>query len=125
MLTPVLVLAEWCGYNVYTYSAQKAQIKKDYSEINSIRYGLLSIDAWLDNVIDIVSSQIQNFNLDQTQRDTLTVELNTVLNGLVTQAEAMINEKQKTIGGKLKKFAVKTFVNEDKIRAKISEFSKR
>jgi len=123
-LTPILGFAIWCGCNIYKYSAQRAVIKKDYSEINNIRYGLLSIDAWRNNVIDIVNSQIQDFNLNNQQRDTLTTELNKVLNSLVTQAMAMVNEKQKTFGGKLKKFAIKTFVNEDKVRARIPEFTK-
>jgi hypothetical protein len=123
-LTPVLGFAIWCGCNIYNYSAQRAKIKKDYSEINSIQYGLLSVDAWRDNIIDIVNSQIEEFNLNTGQRDTLTTELNKILNSLVTQAEGMVNEKQKNLGGKLKKFAFNTFVNVDKIRARVPEFTK-
>ncbi|MEO8759695.1 MAG: paraquat-inducible protein A [Bacteroidia bacterium] len=122
-LIPILGFAIWCGSNVYKLSAQRAAIKKDYSEINNIRYGLLSMDTWRDNIVDIVNSQIEDFNLSDPQRDSLKVELNGVLNSLVTQAFAMINEKQKTIGGKLKKFAVNTFVNVDKIRARVPEFT--
>jgi hypothetical protein len=124
LLTPILAFAIWCGCNIYKYSAERAQIKKDYSEINNIKNGLLSIDAWRDNIIDIVNSQIQEFNLSSAQRDTLSTELNKILNSLVTQAEGMVNEKQKTLGGKLKKFAIKTFVNVDKVRARIPEFTK-
>jgi hypothetical protein len=123
-LIPILIFAGWCGRNIYNYSSQRAAIKKDYSEINNIRYGLLSMDAWRDNVIDIVNSQIHDFNLSKPQRDTLTIELNKVLNSLVTQAEGMVNEKQKTFGGKIKKFAIKTFVNVDKVRARIPQFTK-
>ena len=122
-LTPILGFAIWCGCNIYKFSAERTVIKKDYSEINNIRYGLLSIDSWRDNVIDIVNSQIHDFNLSDPQRDTLKTELNKILNSLVTQAMAMVNEKQKTFGGKIKKFAINTFVNVDKVRARIPEFS--
>ena len=123
LLTPVLGFAIWCGCNIYTFSAERAVIKKDYSELNNIRYGLLSINAWRDNVIEIVNSQIQDFNLSNPQRDTLKTELNKVLNSLVTQAMAMVNEKQKTFGGKIKKFAINTFINADKVRARIPAFT--
>ncbi len=123
-LLPVLAISIWFGIKIYSYSAERAHIKKDYSEVNSIKYGLLSMDSWRDNILDIVNTQIQDFNLSDPQRDSLTIELNKVLNSLVTQAMAMVNEKQTSFGGKLKKFAINTFVNVDKVRGRIPEFTK-
>jgi hypothetical protein len=123
VLLPLLVLVGWCGYTIYNISQERAELKKDYSDLNNIQYGLLSVDRWRDDITEIVSTQIQQFELSGMQEDTLKKEINKILNALITQAEDMINEKQKNIGGKLKKFAFKTFVNVDDVRARIPEFS--
>ncbi len=120
---PVIFYAYQCGRNIYTYSQQRAQLKHDYSEANSIVNGLLSVDRWRDNIASIVMTQINEFTLTQAQEDTLRVEINKILNNMISQADSMINQRQTSIGGKLKKFAFNTFVNVDKIRAQVPAFS--
>jgi hypothetical protein len=124
LLTPLLLYAAWCGKEIYHLSKERTLIKKDYSEVNNIEFGLLSVDEWSNNVSEIVIAKIKEFHFTIAQKDTLEKEINKVLNSLVTQAVGMINEKQKTIGGKLKKFAFNSFVDVDKIRARLPEFSK-
>ena len=122
-ILPLILLSGWFGYTIYKLSSERAQLKKDYSEVNNIKHGILSVDKWRDDIIEIVSNQIDDFELSGMQQDTLLSEINKILNKLISQADEMINEKQKNIGGKLKKFTFNTFVNVDKIRAKVPEFS--
>jgi hypothetical protein len=123
LLLPLLGIGVWCSYNVHILSKQRDNIKNDYADVNDIKYGLLSVDAWRDNIESIITSQIHDFHLTRGQEDTLRVQLDNIFNQFITQADSMINQKQTSIGGKLKKFAVKTFVNIDKIRAKVPQFS--
>lgn len=123
LLIPVLLGAAWCGMQIHDLSVQRKAIKQDYAELNNIQYGLLSVNAWRDHITLIVSEQIEHFEFNKDQEKALKIQLNAVLNSMVTQASNMINEKQKTLGGKLKKAAVKTFVNFDKVRARVPEFS--
>src|SRR4051812_12295060 len=111
LLTPILGLAVWCGMTIDKLSDERKAIKQDYAELNNIQYGLLSVDAWRDHITMIVNEQIEGFELNKDQEKILKIQLNTILNAMVTQANGMVNEKQKTLGGKLKKAAVKTFVN--------------
>ena len=120
---PVIYYAYQCGLNIYSYSKERAQLKHDYSEANSIVNGLLSVDRWRDNISEIVMTQINEFTLTQQQEDTLQAEVNKILNNMISQADSMINQKQTSVGGKLKKFAFNTFVNVDKIRAQVPAFS--
>jgi len=123
VMLPLVGYAAWCGYTIYNLSAERAALKKDYSEVNNIQYGLLSVNKWRDNITDIVTAQIEDFQLSGMQEDTLKKEINKILNALISQADEMINEKQKNVGKKFKKFAFKTFVNVDKIRERVPEFS--
>ncbi len=124
LLTPLLACAVWCGRAIDRLSDERKEVKADYAELNNIQYGLLSVDAWRDHITMIVSEQIEEFQLNQKQEALLTAQLNTTLNALVSQAHEMVNEKQKTLKGKIKKAAIKTFVNFDKVRERVPEFSK-
>ena len=123
VLMPVILFAIWCGFNIHQLVSQRSQLKKDYSELNSIKYGLFSVNTWRTNITDIVNSQIDAFALSEMQEDTLKKALNKVLNSVVTKANKMINKKQTNIGKKIKQFAIKQFVDVDKIREKVPEFS--
>nr|MBA3285716.1 paraquat-inducible protein A [Nitrosopumilus sp.] len=122
-LLPVLAYAGWCGYNIKKLSVERSLLKKHYSELNNIQHGLLSVDRWRTDITEIVATQINEFELSKEQQDDMKKEINVILNKLITQADEMINEKQKSVGGKLKKFAFNTFINTDKIRERIPEFS--
>ena len=108
---------------MYQLSNERKELKADYAELNNIQYGLLSVDRWRDHIIGIVNKQIEDFDFSNTQEDTLKHEINKVLNALITQAVEMIDEKQKNVGAKLKKAAFKAFVDVDKIRTRVPEFS--
>lgn len=123
VLLPVLLYSVWCGTKIYQLSRQQAELKKDFAEINNIEYGLFSVDVWRDNLTNIVVSKIDSFDFSNVQRDTLMKDLNKILNALVTQAENMVNKKQTTFSGKIRKFAVKTLVNMDEVRKSIPQFS--
>jgi hypothetical protein len=118
-----LLIAAWSGFQVYTLSSHRAEIKKDYSTLNNITYGLLSVNAWRDHMIRVVTHRIDDFELTPEQEKALKFEVVAVLNAVITKADSMLTLKQKTVGGKLKKFAYKTFVKEDKLREKVPVFA--
>ncbi|MBL0742080.1 paraquat-inducible protein A [Chryseolinea lacunae] len=119
----LLIFAAWSGFQVHRLSAQRAEIKKDYSVLNNITYGLLSVNAWRDHIVRVVTHRIDDFQFTRPQRKAVKEEISVVLHAVINKADSMIDRKQKTLGGKLKKFAVKTLVNEDKLHAKVPEFA--
>lgn len=123
LITPLLVFSGWCGYTILQLSKQRAAIKNDYSELNNIQYGLLSVDAWRDHITEIVTQQIQSFSFSPQQEAALRKEIDNILNALVTQAQRMMNQKQDRLDKKVKSFLIKAFVNTDNIRKKIPQFS--
>jgi hypothetical protein len=119
----ILAIAAWSGYQVFALSNKRAEIKKDYSVMNNISYGILSVNAWRDHLINIITHRIDDFELTKEQEIVLTHEVGQVLHAVINRAEKMVDKKQKTIGGKLKKFAIRTFVNEEKLHAQVPVFA--
>jgi len=120
---PLVGYAGFCGYRIYHLAQERAELKRDYSQINNIYYGLLSVDRWRNHITEIICTQIEQFQFSQQQEDTLKAEINNILNAMISQADEMINQKQKDVGGKIRKLAYNAFVDVDKIRARIPEFS--
>jgi hypothetical protein len=119
----LLLIAAWSGLQVHTLSDERAEIKKDYSVLNNITYGLLSVNAWRDHIVKVVTHRIDDFEFSPEQDKALKYEVAQVLHAVINKADSLIDRKQKTLGGKLKKFAVKTLINEDKIHARVPEFA--
>lgn len=120
----LLVCEGYFGYRLHTLSHQQEEIKKDYSDINNITFGLFSVDQWHDKVAGIINHQVRHFTMTPKQKKQLQLEVEQIILALINKAEALVNKPQKSIGGKLKKLAIKTFVNTDKIKAQVPGFAK-
>ncbi len=121
----ILLCAEgFFAWRLHILSGQQEQIKKDYTDINNITLGLMSVDNWQDKVAGIISRQVKHFKLSPKEKKELQVEVQQVIYALIDKAEAMVNKPQKSLGAKIRKLAVKTFVNTGKIRAQVPAFAR-
>ncbi|SKB77105.1 Paraquat-inducible protein A [Salegentibacter holothuriorum] len=119
----LVCLAGWSSYLVYKYSSEAAEIKKDYSELNSITHGLLSVNIWRDHLTNMVLNRIDEFDFTPAQEDTLVLQVENILMTGIDKGDSLMNLKQKSLKGKLRKFAVRTLVPEEKIRALVPMFA--
>ena len=119
----LLLIAGWSSFQVYTHSTKRAEIKHDYSEVNSIAYGLLSVNIWRDHLTTIALNRISDFEFTPEQEEVLKLQVGGLLNASIDKADSLVNLKQKSIKGKLKKFVVKSLVNEDAIRKMVPVYS--
>jgi len=123
-LSVLLASEAYFGAKLYMLSHHQKEIKEDYSEINNIMHGLFSADQWKDEVAGIIKHQVRHFTMTRKQKRQLQVEVEEIILALINKAEALVNKPTKTVGGKLKKFAIKTFVNTDKIKAQVPDFAR-
>jgi hypothetical protein len=121
----VLLIEAWCGYQVHGLTEKRKEYKTDHAFVNNVSFGLLSVDRWRDQVIASASDKIEDFRLTPEQETGLRKEINNGLHGLVDEAFQSINQKQTSIGGKLKKFAVKTLVDPKQVHSEIPGFTNK
>jgi hypothetical protein len=112
------------AWRLHTLSRQQEQIKRDYTDINNITLGLMSVDNWKDKVADIITHQVKHFKLTPKEKRTLQVEVEQVIYALIDKAEALVNKPQTSLGGKIKQLIVKTVVKTDKIKAQVPAYAK-
>lgn len=123
-LTILLALEALWGYRLHQLSARQESLKLDHTTVNNIAYGLLSVEQWRDEVSGIVNRQVKHFKLTPKQKQELQAEVESVLYALINKAEAMVDKKPSSLGGKIRKLAVKTFVKTDKIKAQVPAFAR-
>lgn len=123
-LSLLLSAEAFFSWQLHNLSIQQEQIKADFSNVNNITLGLMSVDEWRDQVAGIVNHQVKHLKLTNKEKRELQTEVEQVIYALIDKAEAMVNKPQKSLMGKIKLFAVKTFVKTDKIRAQVPAFAK-
>ena len=101
----------YCGYQVFSLSRRQVSIKKDYMTVNSVSFGLLSVMKCRDNLVAAAKNQIRDFKLTPKQSADLKKEIEVILHSLIEKAVASIRKPQKTVGGKLEKFAFNSLVS--------------
>jgi hypothetical protein len=119
ILIPLLALTIGCGIEVHRFSLERAAVKYDSSYVNSIKYGLLSVDLWKDRIQEIVSGNIGQFNLNPEQQEDLKKVIANVLQALITETDVMLQKRQKSLSGKIKKIIVRSFIDTSDIRKKV------
>ncbi len=121
----LLIIVGFCGYKVHTLSFQQQTVKTDYSIVNNVSFGLLSVSQWRDQIVSAVSKKIENFDLTKSQQQDLQKEIEQTLNDLITKAISLIDKPKKTLGGKIKKLAFNAFVDTTSLHAQVPAFAKQ
>ncbi len=121
---PLLALAMYFAYNVYKDSIKRSEIKDDYSTLNYVNKGMLSVTAWKTALTNIVEHQITDFELTKSQDSLLHLQLTELIRNLVDKADSTIKTNDKGFKNKIRKWAVKAFVNPEEIKARAPQFSR-
>ena len=106
----LLVVAAIAGIRVHGLSDQQKAIKRDYSAVNNISFGILSVSRWRDLLVNAVEKQIDSFQLSRPEQDSLEKEIEVVLNGLIDKADSIMRRPKKSLGGKIRQLAFKVFI---------------
>ena len=112
------------GYHLDLLSAEQEQIKEDYSMSNNITFGLFSLDQWRERISAVVDRQVTDYKVSPAQKKALQAQVEEQLSGLINNVVKEINKPQKSLGGKLKKFAFNQFVDPKQLQEQVPSFSK-
>ncbi|RZL50714.1 MAG: 2-methylisocitrate lyase [Pedobacter sp.] len=121
----ILLGAEcYFGYQLHTVSSEQEQIKEDYSMVNNITFGVFSVDLWRDKISQIVTRKIKGFKVTDEQKKEMRQQIEAQMHNMVDQVVREFNKPQKSIGGKLKKLAFKSFINPKELHDQVPSFAR-
>lgn len=110
---------------IISNSLSNQQDKNDYAELNSVKYGLLSIDEWKRQVTEILADEINKLYLSKANERVLRKHIEVLLNTLIDDVDKKIRkENADTAGGQITQTFINIFVNLDEIKKGIPEYAK-
>jgi hypothetical protein len=111
------------GSQLNSSSAAVKKYKKDFFVANQLKYGFLNGKKWSYQVEKIIEQRIDSFSFSHKNKEVLQRQVSGIMNKLVDQVEIEMDKKQEKMGDRIKMKTIKMFVDLDKVRAKIPEFS--
>jgi hypothetical protein len=109
---------------IISNSLSSQQNKNDYAELNSVKYGLLSIDEWKRQVTEILSEEIDKLYLSKANEQVLRKHIEVLLNKLIDEVDKKIREENSgSVEGRVKQSFINTFINLDDIKKGIPEYA--
>ncbi len=69
--------------------------KNDYAEINHIRYGLFSVDVWKEQIVNIVSEEIDKITLSTADKKKAKEHLEVLLGKIIDEIAKKIEQENK------------------------------
>ncbi len=122
-LTLLLGTSVWSGYQVFSKSNERVAIQKDYSIANSITFGIFSASEWKNEVKQIVSKKISDFEFNKRQDSLARAQIKTLLHKLLTEVKTQVNQKDETLEDKIRKVSADILVDWEKLRKNIPEYT--
>lgn len=78
---------------VYRDEHQKKTIKEDLIELSKIKYGIFNVDEWKIILAEIISKKVEEFNLNDTNRDEMRMKVTNFLYTAIDKIENLESEK--------------------------------
>jgi len=117
----IFMIAAVLTVQLIVQARQNQKLKTDLAEINHIRYGLLNVDDWSDQVTTILTIKIVEFKLTPENREKLLHNLENILYTVIDEVEVMVMEK---LSG-MQKVAVGMFFNMDQLRDSVPSYANK
>jgi hypothetical protein len=119
----IFVIAAVLTVQLISQARHNQKLKTDLAEINHIRYGLLNVDEWTDQITTILSIKIAEFEPTPESREKLLYNLESILYTMIDQVEAMVMEKFSGQMSGMQRIALKMVVNVDQLRDSVPSYA--
>lgn len=124
-LSIIIVIASiFLCQQIISNSLANQKNKNDYAELNHVKYGLLSIEEWKQQITVILAEEINKLYLSKANEKVLKKHVETLLNTLIDKVDKKIREgNEKTTGGRITQSFINTFIKLDEIKKGIPEYA--
>ena len=121
--TLLLASAVVLTFQVIRMAKEHQEVKIDLSEINHIRYGLLNVDEWAEQVAFILTEKINEFEVTPENREQLETSVSNVLYTLIDEVEGLMVERTSGNFSGVKKWVAGFALDVDQLRDSVPSFA--
>jgi hypothetical protein len=122
-LIVIIASALLCG-QIISKAIFNQENKNDYAELNHVKYGLFSVDAWKRQITVILAEEIDKLDLSRTDERDLRKHIEVLLNTLIDKVDKKIREgNAESTGGWVSQAFIDIFVSLEDIKKGIPEYA--
>ncbi len=93
VILPILLTATLAvSIPVYQTESKKRELKEDLIELSKVKYGMFNVDEWKEALAGIISKKVEEFNLEDTNKDELREKISTFLYVVIDDFEENFRE---------------------------------
>ena len=120
----LIVLSALLCQQIIANSLLNQADKNDLAELNHIKYGLLSIDQWKNQITVILEDEINKIYLSTENEQVLRAHIEVLLNTLIDKVDKKIKKKNAaSAGGLVTQSFINTFIDLDDIKKGIPDYA--
>jgi len=123
--TLALIAAMVLTIQYISLAKQNQRLKTDLAELNHIRYGLLNVDEWGDQLSTILSIKIVEFKLTPESKEKVAQNLENILYQLIDDVELMMEAKTSGRFSAIKNWLPGLKINLDPLRDSVPSYANR
>jgi hypothetical protein len=102
---------------------QNQLLKIDLAEINHIRYGLLNVSEWSDQIAGVMTAKINEFEITSENRETFQTSIENVLYELIDDVEAIMEERTSGAFRGVKRWVAGFAIDVEQLRDSVPSFA--
>jgi len=121
--TLLLAIAIVLTVQVILMAKQHQEVKIDLSEINHIRYGMLNVDEWAEQLAYILTEKINEFEVTPENREQLETSVSNVLYTLIDEVEKLMVERTSGQFSGIKKWIAGFALDVEQLRDSVPSFA--
>ena len=111
-------------HQIISNSISNQKNKNDYAELNHVKYGLLSVDEWKQQITVILNEEINKLYLSRANERDLRKHIEVLLNTLIDQVDKKIREENSgSAEGRFKQSFINIFISLKDIKKGIPEYA--
>ena len=120
----LIIVSVLLCYHIIVNSFSNQRNKNDYAELNHVKYGLFSVNAWKRQIAVILAEEIDKLDLSRTDEQELRKHIEVLLNTLIDKVDKKIREENSaSAGGRFKQSFIDTFISLEDIKKGIPEYA--
>jgi hypothetical protein len=108
---------------VIVLARQNQLLKIDLSEINHIRYGLLNVSEWSDQIASVMTAKINEFEITPENRDQFQKSIENVMYELIDDVEDIMKERTSGAFKGVKRWVAGFAIDVEQLRDSVPSFA--
>jgi len=120
----IIIASVLLCHQIISNSISNQEDKKDYAELNHVKYGLFSVDEWKRQITVILAEEINKLDLSRTDEREFRKHIEVLLNTLIDKVDKKIREGNKgSAEGWVAQAFINIFISLEDIKKGIPEYA--